>query len=84
MRYDMYPYQQMEQKKSQQIERKIGQQIAKVLKRCPKCSSSNVYKRIRAVRVIPRVKIYICRECKFEFDIPKLEEKANRVSKKTY
>lgn len=68
----------------QQVEQKKSQQIAKVLKRCPKCDSSNVYKRIRATRVWPRINIYVCRECKFEFNIPTLEEKAKIICKRTY
>lgn len=58
--------------------------MGKFMKRCPKCRSSNIYKRIRcSVWVentksnrsniefsLTKTKPYICRRCKREFDKP--------------
>lgn len=50
-----------------------------IKKRCPKCESANIYKRSRTLeqRRITRgkqknimKKIYTCRQCNHEFDVP--------------
>lgn len=59
--------------------------VIKELKRCPKCKSSSIYKRVRAMRIVRetrkrnrnyienRTKMYRCKECKHEFDSPIIE-----------
>ena len=58
-----------------------------MLKRCPFCDSSNIYKRVRAMQIEKkgrrranknfieeRVKQYRCHDCKCEFDNPKVQK----------
>ena len=50
------------------------------MKRCPKCKSGNIYKRIRSddlaktikdgIVIKQKIKIYRCCKCKHEFDVP--------------
>lgn len=56
--------------------------VIKGLKRCPSCNSSNIYRRVRTVKIEKgrrkanknfieeRVKQYRCNNCKHEFDSP--------------
>lgn len=52
------------------------------VKRCPKCHSSNLYKRVRTDRTDEgtTIKIYKCIKCRHEFDSPIIgeKEKANK------
>jgi len=63
---------------SNDIVQELGQRTVKILKRCPFCNSSNIYKRIRAAWKEPKVKPYRCHECKQEFNAPIIGEKINR------
>ena len=55
----------------------IIQPMIKGLKRCPTCNSSRIYKRTRIVQIKREIrkrngkqKMYICKDCKYEFDQP--------------